>query len=52
MASSPSPRGQHLLRADRGFATGLGWLSRLSAPGFHMFLKRLHAGLSSGNLEA
>ncbi|QLC21359.1 class I SAM-dependent methyltransferase [Parasphingopyxis sp. CP4] len=52
MASSPSPRGQHLLRADRGFATGLGWLSRLSAPGFHKFLDRLHAGLGSGRLEA
>jgi cyclopropane-fatty-acyl-phospholipid synthase len=52
MASSPSPRGEHLLKADRGFSTGSSWFSRLSAPGFHKLLDRIDAGLASGKLEA
>lgn len=52
MASSPSPRGEHLLKADRGFSTGLSWFSRLSAPGFHKLLDRIDKGLASGKLEA
>jgi cyclopropane-fatty-acyl-phospholipid synthase len=47
-----SPRGRHLLKADRGFATGPAWRSRLSAPGFHRVLDRIDAGLEHGSLEA
>jgi cyclopropane-fatty-acyl-phospholipid synthase len=52
MASSPSPRGEHLLKADRGFSTGSSWFTRLSAPGFHKLLNRIDTGLASGSLEA
>lgn len=52
MASSPSPRGEHLLKADRGFATGSSWLSRLFAPGFHKLLDRIDTGLATGRLDA
>lgn len=52
MASSPSPRGEHLLKADRGFSTGSSWFTRLSAPGFHKLLDRIDRGLATGKLEA
>ncbi|MEM8695274.1 MAG: cyclopropane-fatty-acyl-phospholipid synthase family protein [Pseudomonadota bacterium] len=52
MASSPSPRGEHLLQADRGFSTGSSWFSKLSAPGFHKLLDRIDAGLATGTLTA
>ena len=32
-------RGRHLVRADRGFATGGGLLARLSAPAFSRLLE-------------
>lgn len=47
-----APRGRHLLKADRGFATGAGWWSRLVAPGFHSVLDRIDRGLEHGSLEA
>ncbi len=50
--SRPQARGRHLLRADRGFATGPGWLARALAPGFHAMLDRIDAGLPYGSLEA
>ena len=52
MASSPSPRGEHLLRADRGFSTGPSWFMRLFSPGFHKMLDRIDAGLATGKLSA
>lgn len=52
MASNPSRRGQHLLHADRGFATGTGWLSRLFAPGFRKLIDKIDEGLAEGRLEA
>ncbi len=52
MDVSTSRRGRHLLTADRGFATGAGWWSRLLAPGFHSVLDRIDAGLLYGSLEA
>lgn len=52
MATSPSPRGEHLLRADSGFSTGSSWLMGLFAPGFHKILDRIDAGLGVGWLEA
>ncbi|MET0269484.1 MAG: cyclopropane-fatty-acyl-phospholipid synthase family protein [Sphingomonas sp.] len=45
-------RGRHLLRADRGFATGAGMLARALAPGFQSVLDRIDAGLLHGSLEA
>ncbi|MBC2777992.1 SAM-dependent methyltransferase [Parasphingopyxis marina] len=52
MASNPSSRGEHLLKADRGFSTGSTWISRLFAPGFHKLLDHIHRGLAAGSLEA
>lgn len=52
MASNLHNRGHHLLDADRGFATGAGWLSRLFAPGFRRLLDRIDAGLQTGTLIA
>lgn len=51
MASTPSTRGQHLLEADRGFATGAGWLSRLFTPGFRKVIDVIDAGLAEGQIE-
>jgi len=50
--ASRSSRGDHLLKADRGFATGSGWLARLFAPGFHKLLDRIDRGLVEGRLDA
>lgn len=44
-------RGDHLVRADRGFATGAGWLGRLVAPTFVRVLDQLHARLATGGIE-
>lgn len=44
-------RGAHLVSADRRFAIGGGFLSRLTAGGFHKFLDRVDAGLVEGSIE-
>jgi cyclopropane-fatty-acyl-phospholipid synthase len=45
-------RGRHLIAADRGFATGGGFVARLFAGGFHKLLDRIAAGLGEGRMEA
>ena len=45
-------RGEHLVRADRRFVTGVGWLGRLTAPLFARVLDHLDARLALGGLEA
>lgn len=50
--TSPDTRGLHLVRADRGFATGGGFASRLFAGGFSRVLDRIDGGLSEGRIEA
>ena len=45
-------RGQHLVAADRGFATGGGVIARLFGGGFARVLDRVDAGLAYGRLEA
>lgn len=45
-------RGQHLVAADRGFATGGGVIARLFGGGFARVLDRIDAGLACGRLEA
>ena len=45
-------RGEHLVRADRRFVTGVGWLGRLTAPLFARVLDDLDARLALGGLEA
>ena len=47
-----STRGEHLVRADRGFATGGGVLARLTAPAFSKVLDQIHAKLACGGIEA
>ena len=47
-----STRGEHLVRADRAFATGGGWLARLTAPAFERVLGELERRLEQGGLEA
>ena len=44
-------RGRHLVAADRGFATGDGFVARLFAGGFSRLLDRLDAGIAEGRLE-
>lgn len=51
MNRARSSRGHHLVRADRGFATGGGLLSRLFAGGFSRALDRIDAGLRRGRLD-
>ncbi|MDT9597890.1 cyclopropane-fatty-acyl-phospholipid synthase family protein [Sphingosinicella rhizophila] len=46
------PRGNHLVSADRGFATGGGMLARLFGGGFNPILDRVDRGLSQGAIEA
>ncbi|PTQ07312.1 SAM-dependent methyltransferase [Sphingomonas oleivorans] len=46
-AETPN-RGQHLVTADRGFATGAGLFARMMAPGFRKLLDRIDAGLAEG----
>jgi cyclopropane-fatty-acyl-phospholipid synthase len=47
-----STRGQHLLRADRGFATGGGTIARLAAPALAKLLDRLDSHLVAGGIDA
>jgi cyclopropane-fatty-acyl-phospholipid synthase len=45
-------RGEHLVRADRRFATGGGMLARLAAPAFTKVLDEIEWRLERGGLEA
>ena len=45
-------RGEHLVRADRRFATGAGMLGRLAAPGFKQVLDLIHDRLQHGGIDA
>jgi len=45
-------RGSHLVRADRGFATGAGVIGRIAAPAFATVLDRLDERLELGGIEA
>jgi cyclopropane-fatty-acyl-phospholipid synthase len=45
-------RGNHLLRADRRFATGAGLLGRLLAPSFARLVDQLDRRLLTGGIEA
>ena len=45
-------RGSHLVRADRGFATGAGVIGRIVAPAFASVLDRLDERLVLGGIEA
>lgn len=45
-------RGRHLIKADRGFATGAGPWTWLLAPGFARLLDHIDAGLEQGTIEA
>jgi len=47
-----STRGEHLVRADRGFATGGGLVARLSAPAFAKVLDEIDRRLARGGIEA
>jgi cyclopropane-fatty-acyl-phospholipid synthase len=47
-----STRGEHLVRADRGFATGGGTFARLAAPALSRVLDEIDRRLSTGGLEA
>src|SRR6476661_8583421 len=41
-----STRGEHLVRADRGFATGGGLVARFTAPAFSKVLDEIHKRLA------
>ena len=45
-------RGEHLVRADRRFASGAGVIGRLAAPGFSRVLDRIHDRLEQGGIDA
>ncbi|MDL2340721.1 MAG: SAM-dependent methyltransferase, partial [Pseudomonadota bacterium] len=45
-------RGQHLVRADRRFATGGGLLARLAAPAYARVVDQIDRRLVSGGIEA
>ncbi len=45
-------RGEHLVRADRRFATGAGIIGRIAAPAFKRVLDHLHDRLERGGIEA
>ncbi|MFL6722463.1 MAG: class I SAM-dependent methyltransferase [Sphingomonas sp.] len=47
-----STRGEHLVRADRGFATGGGMVARLMAPAFSKVLDQIDRHLACGGIEA
>jgi cyclopropane-fatty-acyl-phospholipid synthase len=44
-------RGEHLVKADRGFAVGGGLVARLVAPAFERVLDEIDAGLLKGGIE-
>ncbi len=44
-------RGEHLVKADRGFAVGGGMVARLIAPAFGRVLDQIDAGLLKGGIE-
>lgn len=44
-------RGEHLLRADRGFATGAGLIGRLAAPAFARIIDQLDQRLREGGIH-
>ncbi len=52
MTDARFERGRHLVRADRGFATGGGIAARLFARGFARVLDRVDQGLEQGRIEA
>lgn len=45
-------RGEHLVRADRRFATGAGIVGRLAAPSFKRILDLIHDRLEQGGIDA
>lgn len=45
-------RGEHLVRADRRFATGAGMIGTLTAPGFKRVLDVIHDRLVHGGIDA
>ena len=45
-------RGEHLVRADRRFATGAGLLGKIVAPGFKRVLDLLHERIAQGGIQA
>lgn len=45
-------RGEHLVKADRRFATGTGFVGRLAAPSFKRILDLIHDRLEQGGIEA
>ena len=47
-----STRGEHLVRADRAFATGGGRLAQLTAPAFSKVLDEIDRRLAIGGIEA
>ena len=47
-----STRGEHLVRADRGFATGGGIIAQLAAPAFSKVLDEIDRRLARGGIEA
>ena len=47
-----STRGEHLVRADRGFATGGGTFARLLAPAFSKVVDEIDRRLASGGIDA
>ncbi|HEX8839160.1 MAG TPA: cyclopropane-fatty-acyl-phospholipid synthase family protein [Sphingomicrobium sp.] len=47
-----STRGEHLVHADRRFATGAGMLAKLTAPAFARVLDEIDRGLAIGGIEA
>jgi cyclopropane-fatty-acyl-phospholipid synthase len=46
-----STRGEHLVRADRRFATGGGMLARFAVPAFSKVLDEIDRGLAVGGIE-
>src|SRR5690242_8071284 len=46
-----STRGEHLVRADRGFATGGGLIARLTTPTLSKVLHEIDRRLSIGGIE-
>jgi cyclopropane-fatty-acyl-phospholipid synthase len=46
-----STRGEHLVRADRGFATGGGMLARFASPAFSKVLDEIDRCLVAGGIE-